>query len=107
MTYLLVSLVFLAIAAVVLGIALWLAPDRARLVQRWWPSILIAGIALAVLTAVFDNLMIGSGLMRYGKDTISGVRLGVVPVEDFAYPLAGLMLLPALWLLFRKKGPRP
>lgn len=36
MTYALLSLVFLAIAAAVLVVALATARDRARLVRRWW-----------------------------------------------------------------------
>src|SRR5699024_367998 len=37
---------------------------------------------------------------------ISGVRIGKAPVEDFAYPLAGAMLLPALWQLLQKPVQR-
>ena len=103
MTYLLISVVFLAVAAAVLAIALVRRPDRAALVRRWWPAVLITGVALAVLTAVFDNLMIGAGLMTYAGHTTAGVRLGLVPIEDFAYPLAGLLLLPALWLLLGRR----
>jgi lycopene cyclase domain-containing protein len=106
MTYLVLSVVFIAIAAVTLAIALWTAPDSAQLVRRWWRPIVIAGVAILVLTAVFDNVMIGSGLMRYGEGNIIGVRLGVVPVEDFAYPIAGLLLLPALWILFRGRDAK-
>ncbi|MFF1879381.1 lycopene cyclase domain-containing protein [Leifsonia sp. NPDC058230] len=104
MTYFVLSLVFLAVAASVLLIALLVAPDRARVVRRWWPGILVSAMAVLVLTAVFDNLMIGSGLMQYDEDNIAGVRLGLVPVEDFAYPVAALLLLPALWLLLRKRA---
>ncbi|WP_314146359.1 lycopene cyclase domain-containing protein [uncultured Leifsonia sp.] len=103
MTYLLISVVFLAVAAVVLAVALARRPDRAALLRRWWPAALITGVALAVLTAVFDNLMIGAGLMWYTDANTSGVRLGLVPIEDFAYPLAGLLLLPALWLLLGRR----
>ncbi len=104
MTYLLLSLVFLAVAAVVLVVALALAPDRARIVRRWWAPLLIAAVVVLALTAVFDNVMIGVGLMTYSDANISGARLGLVPLEDFAYPLAGLVLLPALWLLTRRRG---
>ncbi|MGH1551112.1 lycopene cyclase domain-containing protein [Leifsonia poae] len=104
MTYLLLSLVFLAVAAAVLVVALALAPDRARIVRRWWAPLLIAAVVVLALTAVFDNLMIGAGLMTYTDANISGARLGLVPLEDFTYPLAALVLLPALWLLTRRRG---
>ncbi|MEV8212194.1 lycopene cyclase domain-containing protein [Leifsonia sp. NPDC077715] len=106
MTYLVLSIVFLAVAAAVLVVALALAPDRARIVRRWWAPLLAAAVVVLVLTAVFDNLMIGAGLMTYTDANISGARLGLVPLEDFTYPLAALMLLPALWLLTRRRGSR-
>lgn len=105
MTYLLLSVVFLVVALVVLAVALAAAPDRGAVVRRWWLPVLIAGVVVAVLTAVFDNAMIASGLMTYGRAHISGVTIGLVPIEDFAYPLAGLLLLPSLWLLLRRRRP--
>jgi lycopene cyclase domain-containing protein len=103
MTYLVLSVAFLVIAAVVLLVALASAPDRRRIVRRWWLPVLVAGVIALILTAVFDNLMIGSGLMTYRQGRISGAQLGLVPLEDFAYPVAALLLLPALWLLFRRR----
>jgi lycopene cyclase domain-containing protein len=50
--------------------------------------------------------MIGAGLMSYGPTTTSGLRIGRVPVEDFAYPVAAVVLLPAVWLLSRRRGRR-
>ena len=108
MTYLLLSLAFLAVAVVVLTIAAssTSAPDRTALLRHWWPGVLSTGLVVFVLTAIFDNLMIAVGVMTYSRSDISGVRLGLMPVEDFAYPLAALLLLPALWLLFRARGAR-
>ncbi|UAJ78120.1 lycopene cyclase domain-containing protein [Leifsonia sp. ZF2019] len=103
MTYLWLSLVFVAVAVVVLVVALLRAPDRRPLLRRWWLPVVLTGVLIGVLTAVFDNLMIGVGLMTYGAAHLTGLRLGLVPVEDFAYPLAGLLLLPALWLLLRRR----
>jgi small toxic polypeptide LdrA/B/C/D len=48
---------------------------------------------------VFDNVMIASGLIAYSDAHVSGLRIGLAPVEDFAYPLAAVVLLPALWSL--------
>lgn len=101
MTYLLVSVPFVGIAVLALAIALWRRPDRGSLVRRWRMPVLVAGVAVMALTAVFDNLMIAAGLMIYSDQNTSGLVIGLAPVEDFAYPLAGLILLPAVWLLSR------
>ncbi|MDH6237986.1 lycopene cyclase domain-containing protein [Cryobacterium sp. CG_9.6] len=105
MTYTWLSLIFLAIAAGVLVVALvsWRAP-RGELLARWRFPVMGAGIVVMVLTAAFDNVMIQSGLVDYSSENISGLYVGVAPVEDFTYPLAGLMLLPALWLLLGRRG---
>ncbi|MFP3465726.1 lycopene cyclase domain-containing protein [Leifsonia sp. SIMBA_070] len=106
MTYAPLSLVFLLVAGVVLAVALAVAPDRRRLLRRWWLPVTIAAAIVLVLTAVFDNLMIIAGFMTYADAHITGAKLGLVPVEDFAYPLAAVLLLPALWLLTRRQPGR-
>jgi lycopene cyclase domain-containing protein len=63
--------------------------------------------ALAILllaTAVFDNVMIGVGLVGYDQSKISGLYVGIAPLEDFAYPLAAAVLLPSLWILLGGRG---
>ena len=106
MTYLTLSLVFLLVAAAVLAIALAAAKDRKVLIRRWWLPVVAAGIALMVLTAIFDNVMIATGLMVYEPEHLAGILLGSAPLEDFAYPLAGLLLLPSLWLLLGRTSRR-
>jgi lycopene cyclase domain-containing protein len=61
---------------------------------------------LIVLTAIFDNVIVGLGIVGYDEAKISGVLLGVAPLEDFAYTVAAVFALPALWLLLpaRTKG---
>jgi lycopene cyclase domain-containing protein len=124
-TYLSLSLLFLAASLVVGVIAVARRgldrgadgpgrssrPGRRVTLVRWLPAVAIAGLAIMILTVVFDNLMIGSGLMTYGGTQISGILVGVAPLEDFAYPLAGLILLPSVWSLTgrsraRERGPR-
>ena len=107
MTYLILSVLFVGIAMIALAVALARRADRRDLVRRWLTPALAAGAAVTVLTAVFDNLMILAGLMVYSQDTTSGLLIGLAPLEDFAYPLAGLLLLPALWLLTRPKVTAP
>ncbi len=68
---------------------------------RSWPGAALAltlGILL-VFTAVFDNVMIGVGLVGYDPALISGVKIGIAPLEDFAYAIAAAILLPSLWVL--------
>lgn len=103
MTYLLIDLAFLAVAGAVLAAGLIRAPDRSRLVRRWWLPAVAAGAVLIALTLVFDNAMIAAGLMTYAPRALTGARVGLVPVEDLGYPLAGLLLLSGVWLLLRRR----
>jgi lycopene cyclase domain-containing protein len=106
MIYLVLSLIFLAVACIVAIIALARpAPQRRRaLRRRWLLPIIITAAALVILTAVFDNIMIALGFMVYSDAHVTGLSIGLAPLEDFSYPLAGLILLPALWLLLTPKG---
>lgn len=103
MTYALLSLAFVGAAVLVLAIALAVAPDRARLVRRWRLPAVMAAVVVLALTALFDNVMIAIGLMTYADAHITGARLGLMPLEDFSYPVAALLLLPGVWLLTRRR----
>jgi lycopene cyclase domain-containing protein len=99
MTYLVLSSSFLVASVAVLCVALFRSARRRGPIRRWLLPALVSGAVLAALTALFDNVMITGGFMAYSRARISGVEIGAVPIEDFAYPLAALILLPALWLL--------
>jgi lycopene cyclase domain-containing protein len=74
----------------------------ASVVARKQPRWLAVGITMALLllmTAVFDNIMIGVGLVGYESSLISGAFIGIAPLEDFAYAIAAVVLLPTLWTL--------
>lgn len=103
MTYLVLSLAFLAAAAAVFASAVVLR-GRDRIRPLLVPM-LLAAAALLVLTAVFDNVMIALGIMEYADAAISGARIGLAPIEDFAYPLAAVLLLPSLWVLMDRGAP--
>jgi lycopene cyclase domain-containing protein len=85
--------VFLGVVAVVAIAAL--AARRAPS----WRALGLAAIPLLILTAVFDNVLVGTGIVGYDPALISGARIGVAPLEDFAYTIAALVLLPSLWAL--------
>jgi hypothetical protein len=52
--------------------------------------------------------MIAVGLVVYPEDMLSGLRIGVAPLEDFSYPLCAAFLVPAVYtLLERRKEVAP
>lgn len=67
--------------------------------QPRWSAVGITMALLLVMTAVFDNIMIGVGLVGYDSSLISGAFIGIAPLEDFAYAIAAVVLLPTLWSL--------
>ena len=93
MTYWALNAVFLAAVAVVAVAAI-----VTRRPPRWIAVLGVVAVVL-VMTAVFDNIMIGVGLVGYDTARISGVLVGIAPIEDFAYALAAAVLLPSLWSL--------
>ena len=88
MTYAVLSL---AVLIVVLAVTL---PTLRRLAPQ---PLLWTGLVLVALTLVFDNIMVGVGLVAYDEDLILGIRLPVAPIEDLAYTIAAVMLVPAVW----------
>lgn len=100
MTYWALNAIFLAVVAVVAIVAI-----AVRRAPRWLALLLAAGILL-ILTAIFDNVMIGIGLVGYDRALISGVFIGRAPLEDFAYTVAAIVLLPSLWTLLPRRSTR-
>ena len=94
MTYPLIVLPFAALTAVVT----LLTARRPGFAQRMTASAITA-LVLVILTAVFDNLMIAADLFTYPEQHISGIRIGLAPIEDFAYPICAAFLLPAIGAL--------
>ncbi len=66
----------------------------------------IAAVVLVLLTAVFDNVMIAADLFTYPEEHLSGIRIGLAPIEDFAYPVCAAFLVPAVFCLLPVKEPR-
>jgi len=100
MTYWALNAIFLTVVVVV-GI---LAILRARRSSSLLVPVLVTLVALLIVTAVFDNVMIGVGLVGYDRARISGAFIGIAPLEDFAYAVAAALLLPSLWILLARKG---
>ena len=97
MSYLLLSVAFLAVAVVVAAIGWRRAPREHGL------AVLISALVLVLLTVAFDSIMIAAGLFDYAEAQIWGVRVGLAPVEDLAYPVAGVLLLSGVWNLLQRR----
>jgi len=91
-----VTYVVLSVAVIVL-LALVCAPVLRRLPR--WP-LLMTGLVLLTLTVIFDNVIVGVGLVDYDDSLISGARMPIAPIEDLAYTVGAVMLVPTLWELF-------
>ncbi|MFF2368983.1 lycopene cyclase domain-containing protein [Agromyces sp. NPDC058110] len=97
MTYLFICVPFLVVALIAAIVAPRRMPRAER--PRRIAAVAIAAAVLLVLTAVFDSLMIAAGLFGYADGTRLGPTIGLAPIEDFAYPLAAVLLVPAVWTL--------
>ena len=115
MTYWGLNAIFLGVVAVTAVSAGWLSlayPGRRRaraMTARRLVVVVAIGLTLVILlitTAVFDNIMIGVGLVGYDSAKISGAFIGIAPLEDFAYAVAAAVLLPSVWVLLAPSASR-
>ena len=94
MTYPLILVPFVVLTG---AVTLWSMrrPGFARRMRAsaWTTLVLVA------LTAVFDNVMIAAGLFSYPPHHLSGLKIGLAPLEDFAYPICAAFLVPAVFSL--------
>ena len=79
------------------------SPSRAGAASAASRRSLLTAVVLVVLTAVFDNVMIATGSVRLRRRASRAPRVGLAPVEDFAYPIAGALLLAGLWNLIARE----
>ncbi len=79
------------------GAVLFLLVSVVLGVRVRWAAVGLALAVMLLLTAIFDNMIIGFGLVDYDPALISGVRIGVAPVEDFAYTVLAMIVVPVVW----------
>jgi len=89
-TYLVLNLIFLAIIVAALALL------RTLVISR---STLIVAAILLILTAIFDSIIIGLGIVGYDTEKILGVMIFNAPIEDFFYTLLVIIAVPSLWKL--------
>ena len=94
MTYLLLTVTVMALVAI-----------YAFLMRHWMVAKPLVGTAavMLILTAIFDNVIIATGIVAYDQEKISGIMVDVAPIEDFAYTVLAIVLVPSLFNFFRTK----
>ncbi|MEY4961766.1 MAG: hypothetical protein RLZZ249_463 [Actinomycetota bacterium] len=89
------------LTALVLGIfAIYTVLVRKNLRVR---PLLVTALVMLTLTLIFDNVIIGTGIVAYDQEKLLGIMLGYAPIEDFAYTLVALVLTPSLYEMFRRR----
>jgi len=86
-TYIILNIVVLAIIGAIFYKRVTF-PSR-----HWWLMI----TALLLLTAVFDSLIIATGIVAYDTSKLLGIYIGIAPIEDFFYAILAAILIPLLW----------
>ena len=106
MTYSVLNSVFLGLAVWFAVIAIVVSTRRGvKFTKPVWWTFGITLVIMMITTAIFDNVIIGVGLVAYDPSTLLGSYIGIAPLEDFGYTLAAVIILPVLWILLgtRKK----
>ena len=95
MTYVILSVAVLAVLAVAS------LPVLRRLPHR---PLFLTAVVLLALTVIFDNVIVGLDIVGYDEALISGVKMPIAPVEDLAYAIGAVLLVPTLWELLGRRG---
>ena len=97
LTYITLNFVFLA----VIMLALWFF--KVKLISK---RVLLTIVILCVMTAIFDSLIVGLGIVDYNYAKTLGVAIGTAPIEDFFYAILAGIMIPALWIITGRKNDR-
>lgn len=94
MTYLALNMTFMFIAFVTLNLVSRKSPWRAIGFTMLW---------MLLVTLVFDNIIIGLEIVGYDKTKMSGILLGLAPIEDFAYTVVAVLAVSIIWTKLTKE----
>ena len=106
MTYAGLAALVLVLAALGHVVCRAVARSRGTLPENLGVATALTALVLLALTVVFDSAMIAADLFRFDASQLLGVRVGLAPLEDLAWPLAAGLLLPSLWLLLTPQEER-
>lgn len=70
----------------------------ARLKMLHWNTLMwYLLLVMLLLTAIFDSVIIGIGVVDYDYSKTLGIRIGYAPIEDFMYAILAVLIIPAIW----------
>ena len=86
-TYIILNIIVIALVCLFLRVKL----------RKPSNAIIITSALLIILTAIFDNVIVGLSIVDYDPSKILGLKIGFAPVEDFMYAVLAVLLVPLLW----------
>ncbi len=95
-TYLIMNLIFM------LSLIFFLPKEKlTKPPKAFWITL----VTLLVLTAIFDPIIIGIGMVGYNESLILGLKIFGAPIEDFFYAVYAACAVPLVWhMIGEKKG---
>jgi lycopene cyclase domain-containing protein len=94
MTYLALNITFMLSAFVVLNVVMRKSP---------WRTLGLTLVVMLAATTIFDNVIIGLHIVSYDPTKVSGVLIGVAPIEDFCYTVVAVMLTGVIFNAMTRK----
>ena len=89
------------VLAISLGLVLILILVRVRASLPNTKVLFIIGCVLLLAMLIFDTYLTKLPIVMYNNSSILGIRIGTIPIEDFSYLIAAVLLVPALFEYFR------
>lgn len=94
MTSYLVLTMSLVVVSVLVLMRLRITPPRPKV-------LLMIGAILLIAMLIFDSYLTSLPIVMYNSKSILGIKIGTIPVEDFGYLVAVILLVPALFEYFK------
>ncbi|HZQ36398.1 MAG TPA: lycopene cyclase domain-containing protein [Dehalococcoidia bacterium] len=90
------------VAGVLLVLALLDQTVGLRLLRR--PRFLLLLALLSLGTLIFDGYLVARPVLQYGWRFLTGIQLGWVPLEDFGYGIAFVIVAVSVWEGLERAG---
>ncbi len=92
--------VYMNIPFVVISLAVSYFCDK-RVFRRRNTWILL--LLLMIMTTIFDYYLTRMPIVGYNEAAISGVKIGTIPIEDYAYTIVLAFLPASVWRKYGNK----